>query len=122
DHLGRAARGFFRNGGRRLHVARVADSADLRSGLEALAAVDKVALVAAPDVAALADPDARLAAAKALVAHAEAKRRFALLDAAAGATAEDVAALRERLETSHAGLYLPWLVVRDRRRRVETPP
>jgi len=121
-HLGRAAWGFFRNGGRRLHIARVADPADLPAGLEALASVDEVALVAAPDAAAVADPEARLAAAEALVAHAEAKQRFALLDAPAGATAADVGALRQRLDTSYAALYAPWLVAGSRGRQAATPP
>ncbi|NCT84798.1 MAG: phage tail sheath family protein [Comamonadaceae bacterium] len=90
--------------------------ADWATGLQALAAVEDIALVAAPgsswralqreaEVAAITDQ---------LIAHAESLRyRFALLDAGEAMSTADVRRQRQRLDSRHAALYYPWVSVTD---------
>lgn len=97
-----AVRDFFTEGGKRLFVAHAAsDSAgDIAAALPALAGADVVAApgLGGPGVAA------------ALIAHAEANRRFALIDPPGGLDAAGVQALRAGYDSSRAALYWPWLV------------
>jgi phage tail sheath protein FI len=89
--LAGAAQAFFTNGGRRLWIAR---------SLAALAGISEISIVAAPG-----SPRA----AQSLVRHAEAHRRFALVDGAAKSTVSDVLALRAQLDSSWAALHHPWV-------------
>ncbi|MFC7234661.1 phage tail sheath family protein [Halosegnis marinus] len=109
-HLAYAVDGFFRNGGRRCYVARVAagTAAAVRgdgtpaTGLAALAGVDEVAVVCVPAQAT--NPD--LAAV--VTNHCEtAGDRFAVL----AAPNEDPAATTAPLRSRDAALYVPWLDV-----------
>ena len=97
-----AVRGFFEEGGKRLLVAHAASdsAADVAAALPALADAD---VVAAPG---LTEPGV----APALVAHAESRRRFALLDPPPGLDVAGVRAFRTGLDTSHAALHWPWIV------------
>lgn len=88
--------------------------ADYRRALEAVAALDDVSIVAAPGSSAYAtaDPEAPLAIAAALVAHAEAWRawRVALLDTPPDLTPAQARQHRRRFDSSHAAMYYPWVV------------
>lgn len=109
-YLAHAARAFFLNRGRRLYVARVEDDGNLDAGLEALARVDEIGLVAAPDAGALGTVEECAAGAAALIGHAERSQRFALVDAPAASSVDDVRAFRARFDSANAALYYPWVV------------
>ncbi|MEA2973199.1 MAG: uncharacterized protein QOG82_1657 [Actinomycetota bacterium] len=128
-YLAHAVRAFFINGGRRLYVSRVADDSGrsaggaLEAALDALAREDEIALVAAPDAGTLGTVEDCAAAAAALVAHAEqAGFRFALVDAPAGSSVDDVGRFRERLDSGRAALYHPWVVTEPAVGGVTLPP
>jgi phage tail sheath protein FI len=90
--------------------------ADPATGLTALAAVDDVALVAAPGSTwhAAQRPSEVSAITAALIAHAERMRyRLALLDPADAQSVSEVRELRRRLDSRHAALYYPWVTATD---------
>lgn len=127
-----AVRGFFDNGGGRLWVSRVLPAAAEReddlgalspddfigtddgpaAGVRALAAVDEAAVCLVPGLWAP-------AVLEALVELCERRGdRFAILDAPAEASPQEVLDLRGELEArlpaaTRAALYYPWLEVRD---------
>ena len=114
-YLAHAAWGFFLNGGRRLYVSRAAEDAPaagaLEEALDVLARVEEIAVVAAPDAGTLGTAEDCTAAASALVAHAEqARYRFALVDAPAGSSVDDVRRFRAGIDSGRAALYHPWVV------------
>jgi hypothetical protein len=145
-HLAHAVYGFFLNGGRRCYVANIGVAGTVKSGLDRLAPIDEVAIVAAPGYT-----DA--SAYNALLDHCEAlEDRVAVLDAA-----EKVADIRLLTEVMGAGgagkggkaekeaegadasggglrprqsdrgfgaFYFPWIVVSDpaSTRTVNVPP
>jgi len=100
--LAAAAHAFFGNGGKRLWISptRRTGPAAIAGALAALAEVEEIGLVAAPGLA---------SAANALVHHAEAHHRFALVDAAAKSSLPDLLALRARLRSSWAAIHHPWV-------------
>ncbi len=121
-HMWHAARAFFDQGGRRLHVSRVFAEAPSRSGApstayaRALAAfedVDEISIVAAPGSTAGYGADRAFSAIQALVGHAERMGRIAVIDAGDGQAASQVTALRARIDSAHAALYHPWVRVAD---------
>jgi phage tail sheath protein FI len=147
--LSRAVYGFFDNGGGRCYVVNigegdVAGSGTRRGGVNALEAVDEVAIVAAPGYSDAGSQEA-------LLSHCEKLGdRVAILDppldvtdisqlksvATAGASPRggkrsgddeaaggDLQALRPR-QSDYGAFYFPWLVVRDpfTGAYVETPP
>lgn len=86
------------------------------TGLNALAEIEDIAIVAAPDAGDLGDDDgvASLAAAQALVAHAELCRyRIAILDGPRESTLSQIREFRGQLDTKYAALYHPWVIVLD---------
>ena len=84
------------------------------TGLEALAEVDDIAIVAAPDIGGLADADERVVATQNLIRHAEAARyRIAVVDGPEGASLNEIRAFRGNFDSSYAALYHPWLEVLD---------
>lgn len=86
------------------------------AGLQALSAVDDIAIVATPGATwRAAQRGADVAAITAgLIAHAESMRyRLALLDAHESMSVTDVRQLRQHLDSSHAALYYPWVTVAD---------
>lgn len=128
--LPHAVRGYFENGGKECWVVRVVprDGARLtpedfegdsdRNGLAALAAIDDISLVCAPEQAELGDELARK-----LVAHCERlTSRFTILSAAHGQY--DPTRLHPPVESRHAAFYYPWILVIDPLTNlpVEVPP
>ncbi len=97
-----AARSFFEEGGKRLLVAHAASggAADVAAALDTLTDAD---VVAAPG---LTGPGV----APALIAHAENKRRFALIDPPPGLDVAGVRTFRGGLDSGHAALHWPWIV------------
>ncbi len=99
--LSHAVNAYFLNGGGRLYVAR--HDGDMAPAFEALAAVDEISLVAAP-------ADGGGSDSAALVAHAErTKNRFAIVDAPAGSSVDDVLRFRARFDSGYAAMYHPWV-------------
>lgn len=126
--LAHAVRGFFDNGGTSCWVVRVGGSTprhlggdvEERSGLNALAAIDEVAMVCMPDAMTLAgggDEAALTALQGKLIAHCEnAGNRMAILDCPPGLSPREVLDWRERgagYDSKQAALYYPWLEVAD---------
>jgi phage tail sheath protein FI len=116
SRLAHAVYAFFNNGGSRCYVARVTAVTDIDDALAAFAAIDEIALVAAPGITDDAVRDK-------LVSHcAKAGDRFALLDGPE--TATDLTTLtRTAAETPTGGVmpkktdlaawYFPWIQVFD---------
>jgi len=87
---------------------------DHATGLEALAAVDDIAIVAVPDGGAMRTPDDVVAVAKHLISHAEQQRyRIAVVDAALHSSLSDVRSFRNKFDSSYAALYHPWVEIVD---------
>jgi uncharacterized protein len=84
------------------------------TGLEALGEIDDIAIVAAPDAATYPDSDDSLAAAQALVAHAEKYRyRIAVVDGPQESSISEIRAYRGQFDTTHGALYHPWIEIFD---------
>ncbi len=99
--------GFFANGGQRLVVVRVASADPLSfiAGLQTLAEVDEIAVVAIPGAT---SPAVQAA----LIAHAEGTHdRLAILDPATTDDIQLVQDQRAALDAAdgHATLYFPWI-------------
>ncbi len=87
--------------------------ADNATGLQSLAEIEDIAIVAAPDAAAL-DGDAALAVRNHLITHCENLRyRFAILSAARDNDSAGIRDVRGQHDSTYAGLYYPWVVVRN---------
>lgn len=131
-HLAHAARAYFDNGGRRLHVARAftpgalpgtqraPDANAYAAALQSLDALDDVATVAAPGHSAwyvTGQPDLYKGIRQALLAHVSApqRHRVAVLDAPPDIGLTALKALRAEVDCSHAALYHPWVVVANPR-------
>jgi phage tail sheath protein FI len=114
--LAQAVYGFFNNGGSRCYVARIAALDDVDDALKAFAAIDEIAIVAAPGITDDAVRDK-------LVAHcAQTADRFAILDGPE--TAADLTTLTRTAADSPSGgvmpkrtdlaaWYFPWIKVFD---------
>ncbi|MDV2996735.1 MAG: hypothetical protein N4J56_006440 [Chroococcidiopsis sp. SAG 2025] len=116
-----AVQGFFGNGGRACYVVRLRDfisiEAALAEALEAIAVLDGVDLVCAPDLATSSQDTAQLLPMQeALLDYCqEMGDRFAILDTHRNATIDDVVEQQQQL-SSHPGshnsaLYFPWIQV-----------
>ncbi len=124
-YLAHAVRGFFANGGDRCYVAPL-DPAGLavealRKGLEALASVNDVDLVCAPDIVRPRQPgnlppdpvEVREMQA-AVLEHCDAVGdRFAILDSLPRANSDEVLRQRRGLRGTNGALYYPWLRAAD---------
>jgi uncharacterized protein len=106
------------------------DGASLRGGFESLAALDDIAIVAAPGSSAYGDRDAIR---NALITHAEGRRmyRIAVLDSQAGQNPGAVRGERATIDSRHAALYYPWVTIAnpnarpgrdDIAREIQLPP
>jgi len=114
--LAHAVYGFFNNGGSRCYVARIAGTTDIDDALKAFAAIDEIAIVAAPGITDDAVRDK-------LVSHClQTGDRFAILDGPEGVT--DLTTLtRTSADTPSGGVmpkktdlaawYFPWIKVFD---------
>jgi phage tail sheath protein FI len=87
---------------------------DDATGLNALAEVEDIAIVAAPGGSAHSDPDVRMAINNALISHCELMRyRFAILAGPRNAGTTEIREVRAQHDSKYAALYHPWLVVRN---------
>ncbi|WP_148716400.1 phage tail sheath family protein [Chitinolyticbacter meiyuanensis] len=91
------------------------DNVEIKAtGLEALAEVDDIAIVALPDAVALGGPDDVAAGADALIAHAtNCRYRIAVVDAPEGSSLNEVRDFRGRFDSKYAALYHPWIEILD---------
>jgi phage tail sheath protein FI len=118
-HLAHAVYGFFNNGGSNCYVVRIATKDDLDAALASLAAIDEIAMVAAPGLVGATDYSK-------LIAHCEGlKDRVAILDSVESDSAFDDGNFSqlENVATSttvgrpqnstYAAFYFPWLQVFD---------
>jgi Bacteriophage tail sheath protein len=125
SNLAHAVYGFFNNGGSRCYVARVAAAADIGTALTAFAAIDEIAIVAAPGLVAN-------TARSAVVDHCTSTGdRFAILDIAEQVETDNVLDLT-LLDPSnddnvlpdnsdYAATYFPWLAVYDPATAIQNP-
>jgi phage tail sheath protein FI len=116
--LAQAVYGFFNNGGTRCYVARAASASatDVGRALDAFAAIDEIAIVAAPGIL---DETVQ----ERIIDHCEGLRdRFAVLDGAE--TAEEFTKQNiqgNTKDSSYAGIYFPWLKVFDPSEKLMNP-
>lgn len=131
NHVAHAARCFFAEGGRHLHVVRVAGgegrAPSLRGYESALRRAERVAgltTVAAPGSSTL--PALAADVRQALIDHAArlGTRCFVLLDPGPAATPADVTGLTTGLDSRAAALYYPWIEVANPNTRADlaVPP
>jgi hypothetical protein len=84
------------------------------TGLEALAAIDDIAIVAVPDGGDQPDADTSAQVADALIGHCErAKYRIGVVDAPAGSSLNEIRDFRGRFDSKYAALYHPWIEILD---------
>jgi phage tail sheath protein FI len=111
SYLGYAVKGFFDNGGSRCYVALAAGTGagDIIQSLDALAEVDEVSLLLAPDQAHPRYGEReRQAISETMLRQCEdLQDRFALLSASQGQ--EDFARVRPPIDSSYGALYYPWI-------------
>jgi hypothetical protein len=95
----------------------VADPDDITkkaTGLEALAEVDDIAIVALPDAGSIQDSDLQFLVTQHLITHAQSdKYRIAVVDGPQGASMNQIRAFRGNFDTSYAALYHPWIETLD---------
>jgi phage tail sheath protein FI len=115
DALTRAVRAFFDNGGRQLHVARIAgpdtEVAAWQEALDRLLTIGGIAIIAAPGASALPAPLPSLIAGL-LIDHAETHKpgHFALIDPPPALDLTGIQAFRASFKSSYAALYYPWIL------------
>ncbi|QEU96642.1 phage tail sheath family protein [Streptomyces kanamyceticus] len=90
------------------------DPARPGTGLNALAELDDIALVATPDVVRMTDVASVKTATDNLIGHCERLRyRMAVVDPPAESSLSQVRAFRAAFDTSYAALYYPWMQIID---------
>jgi len=125
SNLAHAVYGFFNNGGTRCYVSRVATAGDIGTALTAFAAIDEIAIVAAPGVV-------TIAARSAVVDHcASTGDRFAILDLAEALETDgvlDLTLLDPSNEdnvlpdnSDYAATYFPWIAAYDPAEGIQNP-
>jgi phage tail sheath protein FI len=125
SNLAHAVYGFFNNGGSRCYVSRIAAAGDVGTALTAFAAIDEIAIVAAPGIV-------TNAARSAVVDHCTAcEDRFGILDIAEAVETEgllDLTLLDPSNEsnvlpdnTDYAATYFPWIAVYDPATAIQNP-
>jgi len=101
------------------------DNATIKAtGLEALAEIDDIAIVALPDSGTFDAVTAQQCADR-LIAHAERERyRIAIVDAPQGSSLNEVRAFRSQFDSTYGALYHPWIEIFDPLERPAqgTPP
>jgi phage tail sheath protein FI len=96
------------------HEADPDDASNKATGLSALAEVDDIAIVAAPDAGAIDDDAQRFVATQNLIRHAEqARYRIAVVDGPSGASINEIRAFRGNFDSKYAALYHPWVEILD---------
>ena len=134
NHIAHAVRAYFDNGGTELYVARTAlnpgrtppTPADYAAALATLQPLEEVSTIAAPGYSLrhATDPAGLTAIQGQLLAFAEqaGTYRFAVLDPPPGLTVSEVREFRNKVDSSHAALYYPWLTVANPRALVPKQP
>ena len=91
------------------------DNVDVRAtGLEALAEIEDIAIVALPDGGAMLDRESIEACADRLITHAEKCRyRIAVIDGPEQASISEIRTFRGRYDSKYAALYHPWIEILD---------
>lgn len=128
SYLAYAVRGFFENGGRLCYVVPIKEATPnaLQKGLEAIASLDTIDLVCAPDIMwASQYADVRVMQ-KAVLEHCQQiGDRFAILDARNGSLPE-IQQQQQHLSSISGALYAPWLRVqpfeRSKANLLDVPP
>ena len=95
------------------------------TGLEALAEVEDIAIVALPDSGDMGTVDLCTLASQNLVAHAERERyRIAVVDGPINSSLNNIRDFRGKFDSKYAALYYPWIRVFDPNERFSqgTPP
>jgi hypothetical protein len=114
SYLGYAVRGFFENEGSLCYVVRIKEAtlSALQAGLDAIASLDTIDLVCAPDIMqASQDTDIR-AMQREVLEHCELLGdRFAILDGQKASAAEEIQQQQQHLSSTSGALYAPWLKV-----------
>lgn len=124
-----AARAFFDNGGRQLHVARMDPAAkdrtaELAACLAAFETIDDLSTVAAPGLSALGEAEA-VAGIGLLREHVEKMRyRLAVIDSLPGQDVQSARRFRARFDSARLALYYPWVRGHDPygRKEILLPP
>ena len=84
------------------------------TGLNALAEIDDIALVAAPDIVRMDDRGERKTATDEIIGHCEQLRyRMAIVDPPPESSLSDVREFRSQFDTTYAALYYPWMQIID---------
>ena len=84
------------------------------TGLEALAEIDDIAIVAIPDSGDMGSADASFRVADKLVTHAEQQKyRIAIVDGPKGSSLNKIRDFRGRFDSKYAALYYPWIRIPD---------
>jgi hypothetical protein len=100
---------------------RVADPDSFRTpatGLEALAEIDDIAIVAMPDTVQFDDDPEGVAAVNAVIEHCQRLRyRMAIVDPPRDSSISQVREFRSQFDTKYAALYYPWVRLVDPTRR-----
>ncbi len=91
------------------------DNAKIKAtGLEALAEIDDIAIVALPDGGSYDDFDLSVQAADRLITHAELQHyRIAVVDAPRGSSMTEIRRFRGRFDSKYAAVYHPWIEILD---------
>jgi len=115
-HLAHAVFGFFNNGGTRCWVVRMAADLDIAKALAALAAIDEIAIVAAPGITTEAVQED-------VLDHCEGLQdRFAVVDGAETATEFTKTKIQGATRDSNYGaIYFPWIKVFDPSEKLMAP-
>lgn len=95
------------------------------TGLQALAEVEEISIVALPDGSTYDDEELCAAAMDELISHATLMRyRIAVVDGPVGSSLNEIRAFRARYDSKYAALYHPWLEILDPTERASqgTPP
>jgi hypothetical protein len=128
-YLATAVQGFFENGGQVCYVLRLDDAgnlttlASLQRGLTAVAALDNIDLICAPDIVRTQELAGVVALQAELLAHCQRLGdRFAILDTAVNANRETVIEQRAGLNSSYGALYYPWLRIMNNAGEVTAVP
>ncbi|WLE98064.1 MAG: phage tail sheath subtilisin-like domain-containing protein [Candidatus Electrothrix communis] len=90
------------------------DASIKATGLEALAEIDDIAIVAIPDSGDMGNADTSFAIADKLVTHAtNLKYRIAIVDGPKGSSLNKIRDFRGRFDSKYAALYYPWIRIFD---------
>jgi len=95
------------------------------TGLEALAEIDDVSIVAIPDSGVMGDATMSRVIAQKLVTHAaNMKYRIAVVDGPVGSSLNEIRDFRGQFDSKYAAIYYPWIKVFDPNERFSqgTPP